>query len=47
MGSKSKKEFIHKIPPDLPLPKGGKHLFGKEGKGRFSGECIFTCESFL
>jgi hypothetical protein len=24
-----------KIPPDLPLAKGGEPLFGKEGQGRF------------
>jgi hypothetical protein len=31
------KTLLYKIPPNLPLPKGGIiPLFGKEGEGRFS-----------
>lgn len=35
--------FDYKIPPALPLPKGGNMpLFGKEGLGEIFGLCDFT-----
>jgi|LQYC01.1.fsa_nt_gi hypothetical protein len=35
-----------KIPPHLPLPKGGETtLFGKEGKGEILDACQFNFET--